>query len=176
MKNKYITASIFLASIVLSVVIYIHKPEIVVTRIDKDINGLDAVVEVSKVFGRSISQACRNTDPQFVSMVADKSLKAGVRPGLAASVIDQESGCDQYAVSPRGAAGEMQIMLKVWQTKFDFSQRNPFNKENNIEMGCAILADLVNQYGEKEALRRYQGLGVGGNPNYVSDVIKKEKP
>jgi soluble lytic murein transglycosylase-like protein len=167
-------AFIIVALMLVFGMIYSARPKPLPAPIKQEISP--AVVDVAKVFGRSNSNSCRNADSDFINLVADNSLKAGVKPSLVAGVIDQESGCDQFAISQRGAAGEMQIMLKVWQSKFDFSQHNPFNKEDNIKMGCSILADLVNQYGEKEALRRYQGVGVNGDPNYVSEVTKKEKP
>lgn len=89
---------------------------------------------------------------------------------LAASVISEESNCDSLAVSSRGAIGLMQVMPRVWKRRFDFSRINLFNPQENLNIGIKILADLVQQYGEHEALERYQGLGPG-NPNYSNEVL-----
>lgn len=129
-------------------------------------------LEVAKVFGRS--HGCQNADPDLIEMIVRTSLDLNIEPTLAASIMDQESGCDPLAVSNRGAVGLMQVMPKVWKTRFDFSEINLFNPKQNIEVGLKILSPLVLQYGEKEALERYQGLGVPSNPNYSAQVLGRK--
>ena len=125
-------------------------------------------IEVAKVFGRS--RGCQQADVELISMIVHKSIENNIDPQLVASTIDQESQCDPLAVSSKGAIGLMQIMPKLHK-EFNFSEKNLFNESDNIDVGTKILSDLVKQFGEVEAVRRYQGLGPAGNPNYAWQVL-----
>src|SRR3990170_8312285 len=59
---------------------------------------------------------------------------------LVDAVIEVESGWDPYAVSPKGAAGLMQLMPG---TAVRFGVRNRFRIEENIRAGVAYLAWLI---------------------------------
>lgn len=115
--------------------------------------------EVAKVFGRS--QACMNADFDLIQFTSDAAATAGLDPRIAASIIATESGCNQFAVSSRGALGLMQVMANTWKSRFDFGgDINLLNRKDNIKVGVTILADLVRNYGVLEGTRRYNGLGV----------------
>lgn len=129
-------------------------------------------IDVAKVFGRS--NGCRDADSDLINLIVKKSVSFNIDPRLTASVIVQESQCDPLAVSYKGAIGMMQVMPKIHQDQFDFSEVNLFNPEDNIQTGLKILSNLINQYGETEALRRYQGIGPGGVENYSSQVLGRK--
>jgi soluble lytic murein transglycosylase-like protein len=59
-------------------------------------------------------------------------------------VIDIESAWQPYVVSPKGAAGVMQLMPP---TAFAFGVTNRFQVEENIRGGIAYLAHLIHQFG-----------------------------
>lgn len=128
-----------------------------------------APLEIAKVFGRS--HGCASAGPELIQQIARASIDSRLDAKLAASVADQESGCDPLSVSSRGAVGLMQVMPKIWKNRFDFSEVNLFNPQENISVGTKILSELVQQYGEQEALRRYQGVGAPSNVNYTSQVL-----
>lgn len=131
------------------------------------------VVDVAKVFGRS--SECTNEDLSFIEKVSKIALDNGLNPGILASVIVTESGCDRLAVSPKGAIGLMQIMPKVWKNRFDFQKINLFNEDDNLKTGAKILSDLTRKSGITEALREYEGLGVDCwfcNLDYSNNVLK----
>ena len=116
--------------------------------------------EVAKVFGRS--QGCQNADGDLIVFTSDTSLKAGVDPRIVASVIAVESGCNQFAVSSRGALGLMQVEAGVWKAHFDFGgDVNLLNRQDNIKTGATILSQLIHTYGNADGIRRYNGTGVG---------------
>ena len=129
--------------------------------------------EVAKVFGRS--QGCANADGDLIQYTSDASIRAGVDPRIVASVIAVESGCNQFAVSSRGALGLMQVEAGIWKTKFDFGgDVNLLNRRDNIKTGSIILAQLIAVYGTMDGIRRYNGTGVGCetcDAGYTSKVI-----
>lgn len=119
----------------------------------------DGPFEVAKVFGRS--EGCRDVDGDTIRFTSDAAVTAGIDPRIVASVMAVESGCNQFAISPRGAIGLMQVMAKTWKDRFDFAGNvNLLNAKDNIRVGTKILAELVDRYGNTEGVRRYNGLGV----------------
>src|ERR1700675_2154565 len=95
----------------------------------------DGPFEVAKVFGRS--QGCQSADGELIKFTSDTALKAGVDPRIVASIIAVESGCNQFAVSSRGALGLMQVEAGVWKNHFDFGgDVNLFNPQDNIKTGA----------------------------------------
>jgi soluble lytic murein transglycosylase-like protein len=68
----------------------------------------------------------------------------GVPPAFVAAIIDVESAWRPLAVSPKGAAGVMQLMPA---TAYQFGVANRFHVEENIRGGVAYLAHLMGQFG-----------------------------
>src|SRR5258708_321951 len=66
-------------------------------------------------------------------------------PLLVHAVIQVESGYNQYAISPVGAQGLMQLMPA---TARQLGVRNSFDMEENIRAGVKHLKDLKQQYGD----------------------------
>jgi len=117
-----------------------------------------APIEVARVFRRS--QRCAEADPEFIDLVAREALRAGIDPRMVAATVVVESGCNQYAISSRGAVGYMQVVPRVWKDRYDIAgQYNLFNDRDNLRVGAAILSELVQTYGVREGVRRYQGIG-----------------
>jgi soluble lytic murein transglycosylase-like protein len=66
-----------------------------------------------------------------------------VDPLLVGSVIEVESNYNQYAVSPKGAEGLMQLMPATARM---LGVRNSFDPMENIEAGVRYLKSLQEQY------------------------------
>ncbi len=69
--------------------------------------------------------------------------KHGVPADLVHAVIKAESNYDQFAVSPKGAIGLMQLMP---ETAMKYGVKNLLDPEDNIEGGIKYLRDLIKQY------------------------------
>src|ERR1700687_1214513 len=77
------------------------------------------------------------------AIVARQSAQRGVSPALVRAVIHQESGEDPSAISGAGAMGLMQLMPG---TADAYGISDPFDPEENVAGGTALLADLLKQY------------------------------
>jgi hypothetical protein len=68
----------------------------------------------------------------------------GVPPEFVQAVIDVESAWHPYVVSPKGAAGLMQLTVP---TAFSFGVSNRFQIHENIRGGVAYLSYLIRLFG-----------------------------
>ncbi len=109
-----------------------------------------------------------NVLKQFVSD-PDKRLKllkeihraatrVGLPPEFVLAVIEVESHFDQFALSPSGAIGMMQIM-PFWKYEIGSEKDNLIDIKTNLKYACTILKHYleVADGDWKEALARYNG-------------------
>ncbi len=76
-------------------------------------------------------------------MIDDIAPRQNVSPALVREVVRQESGFYPCAVSPKGAAGLMQLMPA---TQAQFRVKNPFSPQESLEAGSKLLRDLLDRY------------------------------
>ena len=130
------------------------------------------VLEIAKVFGKM--SGCENADSELIEEVNRASARVGLGPRLVAATIAVESRCDALAVSREGAVGLMQPVPRIWKHRYDFAAVNLFKPQDNLMVGTTILAGLVQEYGVREGLHRYNGLGYGCaacDPTYAERIL-----
>jgi hypothetical protein len=81
--------------------------------------------------------------PEIGALVNAISLQHGVDPDLVAAVIRAESNYDQWAISPKGARGLMQLMPATAQR---FGVLNVFDARDNIQGGVRFLRFLLEKF------------------------------
>ena len=91
----------------------------------------------------------RDRAAQFDGLITQHAQTNGVRAELVRAVMQVESAFNQYARSPKGALGLMQLMPATIR---QFGVRNPFNPAENIRAGVAYLRQLLDRYGNDEQL------------------------
>jgi soluble lytic murein transglycosylase-like protein len=89
------------------------------------------------------SKSASKPSPAISTLVNDAARTNGVDPLLVHSVIQVESSYNQYAVSPVGAQGLMQLMP---QTARMLGVNNSFDAKENIEAGVKYLKSLQDQF------------------------------
>ena len=97
------------------------------------------------------TEATKNTEgsdgtlfKQLENAVKLASEKFGLPEQLIKAVIEQESGFDPWAVSPKGAIGLMQLMPSTAEI---LGVKNPFDIYENILGGVGYLKILLDRYG-----------------------------
>ena len=72
-----------------------------------------------------------------------------VRTDLVRAVVQVESGFNQWAKSPKGAMGLMQLMPATMR---EFGVRDAYNADQNLRGGVAYLKQLLDRYDNNEVL------------------------
>ncbi|HZA50921.1 MAG TPA: lytic transglycosylase domain-containing protein, partial [Myxococcaceae bacterium] len=102
-------------------------------------------------------------------------------PLLVVAVIRTESSFDNYAVSPVGAMGLMQVMPNTgsWLMKRRGARlgrrTNLFDSELNIELGTAYLAELLARFGSVEKALIAYNAGPGAAARILADRAARAK-
>jgi soluble lytic murein transglycosylase-like protein len=115
--------------------------------------GLPASAEPA----RDTVVAAPSAGGEFSGFVAQAAQKFGMPAAWIRAVIAAESGGDRFAVSPKGAAGLMQIMPQTWSTlRLRYALgADPFDARDNIMAGAGYLRELYDRYGSPGFLAAY---------------------
>lgn len=104
---------------------------------------------------------------QYDPIIKTMARKYNVPADLIHSIIKAESNYDSWAVSPKGAAGLMQLMP---ETAAQYGVKDRFDAEDNIKGGVKYLKDLCQLYSNntkfvlaaynagQEALKKFKGI------------------
>ncbi len=109
------------------------------------------------------------------SLIAAAAQKQVLAPALVRAVMRQESGFRPCAVSTKGAQGLMQLMPA---TADQFHVSDPFDPEQNVNAGAALLKQLLDRYkGDlRLALVAYNaGANRADDPNSESYPLETQK-
>jgi hypothetical protein len=98
-------------------------------------------------------------------------------PKLIASIIVVESRGNPTAISEAKSVGLMQVHVPTWGGVIDFTERNPFDPEVNIDVGTTILADYLKRYKDLDvALAAYEGTHDPNTSEYLTKVMEVYRP
>ena len=98
-------------------------------------------------------------------------------PKLIASIIVVESHGNPMAISEAKSVGLMQVHVPTWASVIDFTERNPFDPEVNIDVGTTILADYLKRYKDLgAALAAYEGTHNPETSEYLWKVMEIYRP
>lgn len=135
-------------------------------------NTRDALVaDVATTFGY---ERPKPSMPELdaLALAEREALRYGINPTLVKSLIQVESANKQFAVSPAGALGRLQIMPANTKRCGLKHYGELFDDEKNIKCGVQILSEELKatNYDMVKALRRYNG-----GPNCSSGGCKESE-
>lgn len=83
----------------------------------------------------------------YIDIVKEESIKNDIDPYLVLAIIKTESGFDSMAISKKQAKGLMQIMDSTANDiNSEVSEKNIYNVNTNIKLGCEYLNYLIKTY------------------------------
>lgn len=106
-------------------------------------------------------------------IIVRHSLEKKLDPKLVAAIIVVESNGNPLAISGSKSVGIMQIHVPTWSNVVDFTEKNPFDPEVNIEIGTGILANYLKRSKDVEsALVAYEGSHDIAESEYLAKVME----
>lgn len=124
--------------------------------------------------GGAIGASLAHAPPEIRALADETALHVGLNPNLLLSVMAVESGFNPRAVSPKQAAGLMQLMP---QTAARFGVEDRFDARDNLRGGAIYLRSLLNMFDGNLtlALAAYNAgeatvLARGGVPPFVETI------
>lgn len=117
-------------------------------------------------------------DVQGISneMIDDIAVRSGVDPNIVKAIIKEESGGNPNAVGDNGESiGLMQIQPKHHQKRMEeLGIVSLFDPQENVILGCSILSDLYDKYGNYEdALSVYNSGNTEDGKAYAERILNK---
>jgi soluble lytic murein transglycosylase-like protein len=104
----------------------------------------DHATEV-KIPSGMLPRKISTSNPALDALILEAASRFNLDPYLILSVMNQESGYNPSAISPKGASGLMQLMP---ETAVRFGVRNIFDPRENVMAGASYLRWLLDRFGD----------------------------
>lgn len=144
------------------------------------LNGIATAIDHPELYNKIEPKVVSNIqiDVRGISneMIDDIAIRSGVDPNIVKAIIKEESGGNPNAVGDNGESiGLMQIQPKHYQKRMEeLGIVSLFDPQENVILGCAILSDLYDQYGNYEdALSVYNSGSTEDGKAYAERILNR---
>ncbi|MDR0999791.1 MAG: lytic transglycosylase domain-containing protein [Clostridiales bacterium] len=112
---------------------------------------------------------------KHLPLIRAVSSKYGIEPSVVCAVIHAESRFAEKALSPKGAAGLMQITMPTAQWAagkigMEFNDSDIFDPEINITIGCWYLSWLMERYENADVVSAAYNAGSGNVDKWLVNM------
>lgn len=144
------------------------------------LNGIATAIDTPQVYQQTEYKVVSNIqiDVKGISneMIDDIATRSGVDPNIVKAIIKEELGGNPSAIGDNGESiGLMQIQPRWHKAKMEeLGIVSLFDPQENVILGCAILSDLYEMYGNYEdALSVYNSGTTEDGKAYAERILKK---
>lgn len=144
------------------------------------LNGIATAIDHPELYNKIEPKVVSNIqiDVKGISneMIDDIATRSGVDPNIVKAIIKEESGGNPNAVGDGGESiGLMQIQPKHHKQKMEeLGIVSLFDPQENVILGCSILSDLYDKYGNYEdALSVYNSGNTEDGKAYAERILNK---
>ena len=144
------------------------------------LNGIATAIDHPELYNKIEPKVVSNIqiDVRGISneMIDDIATRSGVDPNIIKAIIKEESGGNPNAVGDNGESiGLMQIQPKHHQKRMEeLGIVSLFDARENVILGCAILSDLYDKYGNYEdALSVYNSGNTEDGKAYAERILNR---
>lgn len=144
------------------------------------LNGIATAIDHPELYNKIEPKVVSNLqiDVRGISneMIDDIAIRSGVDPNIVKAIIKEESGGNPNAVGDNGESiGLMQIQPKHYQKRMEeLGIVSLFDPQENVILGCSILSDLYDKYGNYEdALSVYNSGNTEDGKAYAERILNK---
>lgn len=144
------------------------------------LNGIATAIDHPELYNKIEPKVVSNIqiDVKGISneMIDDIAVRSGVDPSIVKAIIMEESGGNPDAVGDGGESiGLMQIQPKHHQKRMEeLGIVSLFDPQENVILGCSILSDLYDKYGNYEdALSVYNSGNTEDGKAYAERILNR---
>lgn len=144
------------------------------------LNGIATAIDTPQVYQQTEYKVVSNIqiDVKGISneMIDDIAVRSGVDPNIVKAIIVEESGGNPNAVGDNGESiGLMQIQPKHHKKRMEeLGIVSLFDPQENVILGCSILSDLYDKYGNYEdALSVYNSGNTEDGKAYAERILNR---
>jgi soluble lytic murein transglycosylase-like protein len=144
------------------------------------LNGLATAIDTPQVYQQTEYKVVSNIqiDVKGISneMIDDIATRSGVDPAIVKAIIMEESGGNPNALGDNGESiGLMQIQPKHHKKRMEeLGIVSLFDPQENVIVGCNILAELYDKYGNYEdALSVYNSGNTEDGKAYAERILNR---
>lgn len=144
------------------------------------LNGIATAIDHPELYNKIEPKVVSNIqiDVQGISneMIDDIAVRSGVDPNIVKAIIKEESGGNPSAIGDNGESiGLMQIQPKHHKKRMEeLGIVSLFDPQENVILGCSILSDLYDKYGNYEdALSVYNSGNTEDGKAYAERILNK---
>lgn len=144
------------------------------------LNGLATAIDTPQVYQQTEYKVVSNIqiDVKGISneMIDDIATRSGVDPAIVKAIIMEESGGNPNALGDNGESiGLMQIQPKHHKKRMEeLGIVSLFDPQENVILGCSILSDLYDKYGNYyDALSVYNSGNTEDGKAYAERILNR---
>lgn len=144
------------------------------------LNGIATAIDHPELYNKIESKVVSNIqiDVKGISneMIDDIAVRSGVDPNIVKAIIKEESGGNPSAIGDNGESiGLMQIQPKHHKKRMEeLGIVSLFDPQENVILGCSILSDLYDKYGNYEdALSVYNSGNTEDGKAYAERILNR---
>ena len=144
------------------------------------LNSIATAIDHPELYNKIEPKVVSNIqiDVQGISneMIDDIAVRSGVDPNIVKAIIMEESGGNPNAIGDNGESiGLMQIQPKHHKKRMEeLGIVSLFDPQENVILGCAILSDLYDKYGNYEdALSVYNSGNTEDGKAYAERILNR---
>lgn len=144
------------------------------------LNGIATAIDHPELYNKIEPKVVSNIqiDVKGISneMIDDIATRSGVDPNIVKAIIKEESGGNPSAIGDNGESiGLMQIQPKHHKKRMEeLGIVSLFDPQENVILGCSILSDLYDKYGNYEdALSVYNSGNTEDGKAYAERILNR---
>lgn len=144
------------------------------------LNGIATAIDHPELYNKIEPKVVSNIqiDVKGISneMIDDIAVRSGVDPNIVKAIIKEESGGNPSAIGDNGESiGLMQIQPKHHKKRMEeLGIVSLFDPQENVILGCSILSDLYDKYGNYEdALSVYNSGNTEDGTAYAERILNR---
>ena len=140
------------------------------------LNGLATAIDSPEVYTKSLPDPVPVAQLETNNHIDKIAKRYGLNPDIVKALIEEESGWVASAEGDNGnSIGLMQIQERWHKERITrLGITNLYDPEQNVTVGCDILSELLNKYGNYEdALSVYNSGNTEDGKAYAERILRK---